>query len=100
MKNLKILFGAFVALILSAGFASCSDDDDNGGGGASDPESKYKFDLYVCAVKHGGMSSRGTTARSVSLSWGAREVGSPCEWRGGARHCSRAMVGESGLETC
>ena len=39
-------------------------------------------------------------ARSVSLSWGAREVGSPCEWRGGARHCSRAMVGESGLETC
>src|SRR5574337_1292933 len=44
--------------------------------------------------------SRGTTAKSVSLSWGAREVGSPCEWRGGARHCSRAMVGESGLETC
>ena len=25
---------------------------------------------------------RGTTARSVSLSWGAGEVGSPCEWRG------------------
>ena len=23
-----------------------------------------------------------------------------CEWRGGARHCSRAMVGESGLEPC
>ena len=44
--------------------------------------------------------SRGTTARSVSLSWGARAVGSPCEWRGGARHCSGAMVGESGLETC
>ena len=44
--------------------------------------------------------SRGSSARSVSLSWGAREVGSPCEWRGGARHCSRAMVGESGLETC
>ena len=30
----------------------------------------------------------------------AREVGSPCEWRGGARHCSRAMGGDSGLETC
>ena len=44
--------------------------------------------------------SRGTTARSVSLSWGAREVGSPCEWRGGARHCSRVLVGEPGLETC
>ena len=41
----------------------------------------------VCAF------SRGTTARSVSLSWGAREVGSPCEWRGRAPHCSRAMVG-------
>ena len=67
MKNLKILFGALVALILSAGFASCSDDDDNGGGGASDPESKYKFDLYVCAVKHGGMSQNknGTFVRSV-----------------------------------
>ena len=44
--------------------------------------------------------SRGTTARSVSLSWGAREVGSPREWQGGARHCSRAMVGDSGLENC
>ena len=44
--------------------------------------------------------SLGTTARSVSLSWGAREVGSPCEWRGRARHCSPVMVGESGLETC
>src|SRR5574339_510042 len=42
--------------------------------------------------------SRGTTARSVSRSWGAGEVGSPCEWRGGARQCSRAMVGESGPE--
>ena len=28
----------------------------------------------------------------------AREVKSPCEWRGGTRHCSRVMVGESGLE--
>ena len=46
-----------------------------------------------------GLAARGTTARSGSLSWGAREVGSPCEWRGGARHCSRAMGGDSGLET-
>ena len=44
--------------------------------------------------------SPGTMGRSVSLSWGTRQVGSPCEWRGGARHCSRVMVGESGLETC
>ena len=36
---------------------------------------------------------------AVSLSWGAREVGSPCECRGGVRHCSRVMVGESGFET-
>ena len=49
---------------------------------------------------HGCGFSRGRTARSGSLSWGAREVGSPCEWRGGARHCSRVMGGESGLETC
>src|SRR5574340_383525 len=38
-------------------------------------------------------AAEGSAARSVSLSWGAREVGSPCEWRGRARHCSRAMVG-------
>src|SRR5574341_1033634 len=41
------------------------------------------------AAARGGGFSRGTTARSVSLSWGARQVGSPCEWRGGARHGSR-----------
>ena len=39
------------------------------------------------------VEGRLTKARSVSLSWGAREVGSPCEWRGRAPHCSRAMVG-------
>src|SRR5574338_448027 len=44
--------------------------------------------------------SRGTTARSESLSWGGKEVGSPCEWRGGARLYSQVIVGESGLETC
>ena len=44
--------------------------------------------------------SRGMMAKSVSLLWGAREVGSPCEWRGGASHCSRAKVGKSGLKTC
>src|SRR5574340_1473472 len=44
--------------------------------------------------------SRGTTATSVRLSWGGKEVGSPCEWRGGARLYSQVIVGESGLETC
>ena len=43
--------------------------------------------------------SRGMTGSSGSLSCGAREVKSPCEWRGGTRHCSRVMVGESGFKT-
>ena len=42
---------------------------------------------------------RGTTGSSGSLSCGAREVRSPCAWRGGAHYCSRAMVGESDLKT-
>ena len=37
--------------------------------------------------------SRGTTARSVSLSWSGKEVGSPCEWRGGARLYSHGSRG-------
>ena len=36
----------------------------------------------------------GTTRISKSLSWGAREVMSPCTWREGARHCSRVMGGD------
>ena len=68
MKNLRILFGALVALMMSTGLVSCSDDDDNGGGsGGNDPQESVKFDLYVCAVKHGGMSQNknGTFVRSV-----------------------------------
>ena len=65
-----------------------SSRDDVGGSG-----------LFSAAAPVCGFS-RGTTARSVSLSWGAKEVGSPCEWRGGARHCSQVIVVESGLETC
>ena len=42
--------------------------------------------------------TRGTTGSSGSLSCGAREVRSPCAWRGGARYCSRAMVGEKALQ--
>ena len=57
------------------------------------------FDIKASAesVAHGvpvdEVQFHEVTARSVSLSWGAREVGSPCEWRGRAPHCSRAMVG-------
>ena len=43
--------------------------------------------------------SRGTTGSSGSLSCGAMDVRSLCTWRGGARPCSRVMVGESGLKT-
>ena len=53
------------------------------------------YEGHVVGEEHG---VRGTEHRSREE--GAREVGSPCEWRGGARHWSRAMVGESGLETC
>ena len=43
--------------------------------------------------------SRGTTARSVSLSWGAREVGSPCEWMC-VRARARAATGPRGCSGC
>ena len=36
---------------------------------------------------------------SGSLSCGAREVRFLCAWLGGARHCSRVMVGASHLKT-
>ena len=36
-----------------------------------------------------GVFSCGTTRTSGSLLCGAREVRSPCAWRGGALHCSR-----------
>ena len=38
--------------------------------------------------------SRGTTRISGSLSCGAREVRSPCAWRGGARPGSRVTGGD------
>ena len=43
--------------------------------------------------------SRVTTGNSGSLSCGPREVQSPFELRGGARHCSRVTAGESGFKT-
>ena len=43
--------------------------------------------------------SRGTTGSSGSLSYGAREVRSPCAWRGGACHFYRAMEADSGFKT-
>ena len=43
--------------------------------------------------------SRCIMGSSGSLSCGAREVRFLCAWLGGARHCSRVMVGESHLKT-
>ena len=56
---------------------------------------KKQFHVPSCSACVG--FSGGTTGSSGSLLCGAREVRSRCVWRGGARHCSRVMVGESGL---
>ena len=43
---------------------------------------------------HESITARGTTRISGSLSCGAREVRSPCAWRGGARPGSRVTGGD------
>ena len=54
--------------------------------------------LYLMQVKLLGLPAPAPSSKGEYLSYRTRR--SPCEWRGGARHCSRAMVGESVLETC
>ena len=49
-------------------------------------------------LQYFGQLTRRTDSLEKILMLG--KIEGPCEWRGGARHCSRAMVGESGLETC
>ena len=44
-----------------------------------------------------GREGYGPCVQSPLRFW---EVGSPCEWRGGARLYSQVIVGESGLDTC
>ena len=55
-----------------------------------------------CAFSRGAVPgwgfSQDTMGSSGSLSCGDRKVRSPCTCGGGARHCSRVMVGESGLK--
>lgn len=71
MKKFKFVLMAFMALMMAASFTACSDDDDDP---VVDPEtpsesiSDYRFELYVCPVKHGGMSmnKNGTFVRSVT----------------------------------
>ena len=52
------------------------------------------FQGFTRAAAPVGVFSRGTTRMSGSLSCGAREVRSPCAWRGGAPHGSRVMGGD------
>lgn len=65
MKNFKFFLMAFAALVVLALPAGCDPTDD-----PEKPVIKdtYSFDLFVCAVKHGGMSKNknGTFVRSVS----------------------------------
>ena len=81
-----VVFGAFlvtIAFLLGGGFA--------------------RFTGIPTSIKinfGGAQQSIGFTAVPLVIASIVLGVGSPCEWRGGARHCSRAMVGECGLETC
>ena len=52
------------------------------------------FAIHQRAPAPVGVFSRGTTRISGSLSCGAREVRSPCAWRGGARPGSRVTGGD------
>ena len=42
---------------------------------------------------------RGKAGSSGIILCGAREVRSPCTWRGGVRHCSLVMIGDLDLKT-
>ena len=65
----------------------------------SRPDRKRRPHLAMTGASHGfpqavapvGVFSRGTMRTSGSLSCGARELMSPCAWRGGAGHHSRVM---------
>ena len=65
----------------------------------SRPGKKEGPHLAMTGASHGfpqaaapmGVFSRGTMRTSGSLSCGARQVRSPCAWRGGAGHHSRVM---------
>ena len=70
MRKFKFVSMAFVALMMAGSFVSCSDEiDDYPVDPEPEPEVqvKHRFELYVCPVKHGGMSmnKNGTFVRSV-----------------------------------
>ncbi len=73
MRKFKFVLLAFMALMTAVSFTACSDDDDPVVNPEPDPDpveevSDYRFELYVCPVKHGGMSmnKNGTFVRSVA----------------------------------
>ncbi|MGM9758621.1 MAG: hypothetical protein ACI30I_00720 [Parabacteroides sp.] len=85
MKKRTFILNAFMAFALACFMPACSDDDPAITPEPETPvtpeepetpaepeepviEKKYNFDLYVCAVKHGGMSQNknGTFVRSVN----------------------------------
>ena len=49
-----------------------------------------KFEGYTMSMGFLGGSVENNPPANAS--WGAREVGSPCEWRGGARHSHRGRL--------
>ena len=82
MKALKLMVSAFLASCMAVAFTACSDDDPVVTPPVTPeepeqpvipeepeptPTASYHFDLFVCAVKHGGMSQNknGTFVRSV-----------------------------------
>lgn len=69
MKKFKFVSMAFMALMMVGSLAACSDDNDEPVVPEEEPvvEVKHRYELYVCPVKHGGMSmnKNGTFVRSV-----------------------------------
>lgn len=69
MRNFKFVSMAFMALMMAGSFAACSDENDDPIAPEPEPEVQveHKYELYVCPVKHGGMSmnKNGTFVRSV-----------------------------------
>ena len=71
MKKIKFVLMAFMACVMAVSFTACEKDDDPT---PMEPDvpvediADYRFELYVCPVKHGGMSmnKNGTFVRSVT----------------------------------
>lgn len=67
MKKTKLFSMAFMALMMTGSFVSCSEDNDEPTATEPEVQVEHRYELYVCPVKHGGMSmnKNGTFIRSV-----------------------------------